>query len=78
MAEEDASDEACPGSSSVMTQALDVISLLKHARLTVVESEPTDAMIAAGMAVSGVSAERTRAVFRAMLAAGGTVGPRLQ
>jgi len=78
MAEEDASDEACPGSSCVMTQALDVISLLKHARLTVVESEPIDAMIAAGMAVSGVSAERTRAVFRAMLAAGGTVGPRLQ
>ena len=38
--------------------------------LSLVPPDPTDAMVAAGMAVSGISAERTRAVFRAMIDAG--------
>ncbi|QQP88687.1 hypothetical protein IGS68_22110 [Skermanella sp. TT6] len=64
--------------SPLMAHALDVIGLLKDTRLTVIESEPTDAMIAAGMAVAGTSAERTRAIFMAMLAAAGKLPTRTQ
>lgn len=78
MHDDDAPDAACPSPSPLLSQALDVIGLLRDAQLTVVEAEPTEAMIAAGMAVSGICAERTRAVFRAMLAAGVAVTPRLQ
>ncbi|UEM21947.1 hypothetical protein JL100_004050 [Skermanella mucosa] len=42
------------------------------------EAEPTSAMVAAGMAVSGLDAGRVRAVFRAMLAAGGDPSARVQ
>lgn len=35
-------------------------------------------MLAAGMAVSGLDADRVRAVFRAMLAAGGDPAARVQ
>ncbi|QQP90748.1 hypothetical protein IGS68_05855 [Skermanella sp. TT6] len=58
--------------------ALDVLGLLKDCGVTLTEIEPTDAMIAAGMAVSGIGEERTRATFRAMVAAGGEPVKRLQ
>jgi len=41
---------------SPMATALDVLSILKDSRLTVIEAAPTDAMVAAEMAVSGASA----------------------
>ncbi|UEM07966.1 hypothetical protein JL101_034490 (plasmid) [Skermanella rosea] len=64
--------------SSAMTQALDILGQLRDFGVTLTEVEPTDAMVAAGMAVSGIDAERTRAIFRAMVAAGGAPAPRLQ
>jgi hypothetical protein len=51
-----------------MTAALDVLSILKDSRLTVIEADPTDAM-AAGVAISGASPTQVRAVFRAMITA---------
>ncbi|WP_158045880.1 hypothetical protein [Skermanella pratensis] len=64
--------------SAVMTLALDVVGLLRDTGLAVVEPEPTPAMVAAGVAASGLGADRVRAVFKAMLAAGGTVAGRVQ
>ena len=56
--------------SPEMTLALDFLSTIQQTGLALVPPDPTDAMVAAGMAVSGISAERTRAVFRAMIVAG--------
>lgn len=67
-----------PTPSSAMTQALDIVGKLRDFGVTLTEAEPTDAMVAAGMAVSGIDAERTRAIFRAMVAAGGAPATRLQ
>ena len=72
----DSTDVADP--SPVMTLALDVVGLLRDTGLAVVEPEPTSAMVTAGMAASGLGADRVRAVFKAMLAAGGTLAGRVQ
>jgi hypothetical protein len=58
-----------PSPPSPMTAALDVLSILKDSRLTVIEADPTDVMVAAGVAISGASTAQVRAVFRAMIAA---------
>ena len=67
-----------PLTSSLMAHALDVVGLLRDTGLAVIEPEPTSAMVAAGMAASGLGADRVRAVFKAMLAAGGTLAGRVQ
>jgi len=55
--------------SPALVCALNVLSIVKDTGLALVPPDPTDAMVAAGMAVSGASAEQTRAVYRAMIAA---------
>lgn len=55
--------------SPVMTEALGVLDIIRKAGLVMVPPDPTDEMVEAGMAVSGIVADRVRAVFQAMLAA---------
>ena len=50
-----------------MTEALGVLDIVRKAGLMMVPPDPTDEMVEAGMAVSGIGADRVRAVFRAML-----------
>ncbi|UEM05150.1 hypothetical protein JL101_006850 [Skermanella rosea] len=64
--------------SALMNHALDVLAVLKDSGVTVTELEPTDAMLRAGMAVAGNSAEQVRTIFRAMLVVGGGSVNRLQ
>jgi hypothetical protein len=61
--------------SPLMVQALDVIGLLMDTGLAVVEAEPNDNMVAAGMAPSGLGEDRVRTIFKAMLAANNKVAP---
>ena len=66
--------------SPLMDMALDVVEIMSKSGLTTIPVEPTDSMIAAGMEVSGVTAEQARTIFKAMLAASdedgiGTIGP---
>jgi hypothetical protein len=49
--------------------ALDVVEMISKSGLTTIPHDPTDNMIAAGMEVSGVTAEQARTIFKAMLAA---------
>jgi hypothetical protein len=53
--------------SAEMEAALGVLDVIRKTGLALVPPEPTDEMVAAGMAVSGVSAEQARAVYGAML-----------
>jgi hypothetical protein len=57
--------------SPLMDMALDVVEIMSKSGLTTIPIEPTDSMIAAGMEVSGVTAEQARTIFKAMLAASG-------
>ena len=56
--------------SPEMTLALDFLSTIQQTGLALVPPDPTNTMVAAGMAVSGISADRARAVFQAMIVAG--------
>ena len=64
--------------SRALDEALGIVGLLRQSGVTMTEAEPTSAMLAAGMAVSGLDADRVRAVFRAMLAADGDPNVRVQ
>ncbi|GEO38574.1 hypothetical protein SAE02_27220 [Skermanella aerolata] len=46
-----------------------MLDVIRRAGLVVVPPDPTDEMVEAGIAVSGIGADRVRAVFQAMLAA---------
>lgn len=56
--------------SPEMTRALGVLETVKRAGLMLIPSEPSEEMVRAGVAVSGIGADRVRAVFQAMVAAG--------
>ncbi|UEM22761.1 hypothetical protein JL100_008450 [Skermanella mucosa] len=69
MRQDDDPNGAAKARSRLLDTALGIVEVLRDHRITVTEAEPTDAMVAAGMAVSGLGAEQVRAIFRAMLAA---------
>jgi hypothetical protein len=71
MREDDVSGGDGSGPGTAITIALDVLDTLRLSGLTTIETEPTTAMVAVGVAVSGNSAELVRTMFRAMLAEGG-------
>ena len=56
--------------SPEMMRALGVLETVKRAGLMLIPPEPSDEMVEAGVAVSGIGADRVRAVFQAMVAAG--------
>jgi hypothetical protein len=56
--------------SPEMMRALGVLETVKRAGLMLIPPEPSDEMVEAGVAVSGIAADRVRAVFQAMVAAG--------
>jgi hypothetical protein len=62
--------------SAEMEAALSVLDVIGKTGLALVPPEPTDEMVAAGMAVSGVGAEQVRAVYSAMLDASINEGKR--
>ena len=55
--------------SPEMMRARGVLETVKRAGLMLIPPEPSDEMVEAGVAVSGIGADRVRAVFRAMIAA---------
>ena len=63
--------------SPLMDMALDVVEIMSKSGLTTIPHDPTDSMIAAGMEVSGVTAEQARTIFKAMLAASDEDGVEL-
>lgn len=50
-------------------RALDMVEYMGKSGLTTTPRDPTDEMVAAGMAVSGISEAQVRAIFTAMIAA---------
>lgn len=78
MPEDDNPTGEATAPSERMNFALDIIDTLREHRITLTEIEPTDTMVAAGMAASGAGAELVRAVFKAMLLAGGNPASRVQ
>ena len=60
-----------------MDMALDVVEIMSKSGLTTIPVDPTDSMTAAGMEVSGVTAEQARTIFKAMLAASDEDGVEL-
>jgi hypothetical protein len=61
-------------STTTMELAPDIPGILKDSDLATVPASPTDAMIEAGIAASGATAEQARAVYRAMLKASASDG----
>lgn len=49
--------------SPEMMRALGVLDTVKRAGLMLIPPEPSDEMVEAGVAVSGIGADRVRAVF---------------
>ena len=78
MQHDDDPDGAADAPSRLLDTALGIVEALRDHSITVTEAEPTDAMVAAGMAVSGLGAEQVRAIFRAMLAANAHPPGRMQ
>ncbi|UEM05428.1 hypothetical protein JL101_008325 [Skermanella rosea] len=78
MQHDDDLDRAADAPSRLLDTALGIVEALRDYSITVTEAEPTDAMVAAGMAVSGLGAEQVRAIFRAMLAANAHPPGRMQ
>lgn len=78
MQHDDDPDGAAVAPSRLLDTALGIVEALRDYNITVTEAEPTDAMVAAGMAVSGLGAEQVRAIFRAMLAANAHPPGRMQ